>query len=120
VSLNSRIANRGDLDDEALVVTRPTLGLAESIEERYVRWRRTEAGRVVYHDARLRALALRRAGLRHYGIAAIVEAIRYDRAVEVGRDEAGFKVNNNHRALLARELMQEPGLEGFFQVRDTR
>jgi hypothetical protein len=95
-------------------------GLFEpTIAERYATWRQTEAGRVVYHEAHLRALQLRRRGLEHYGIAAIVEAIRYDRAVEIGEDDAGYRINNNHRAYLARELMAaDPRLAGFFRTRD--
>ncbi len=92
-----------------------------TIAERYATWRQSDAGRRVYHEAMLRALQLRRRGLGHYGIAAIVEAIRYDRAIEIGADDAGFKMNNNHRAFLARELMDtELVLRGFFRLRASR
>lgn len=90
---------------------------------RYRAWRKTVAGRTVYFEAIARARALRRAGFAHYGIAAIVEAIRYDRAIAVRRDEAGFRINNNHRALLAREIMDDPGctdLVGFFALRERQ
>jgi hypothetical protein len=99
----------------------PTLWAADRgpLVDRYRTWRSSTAGQAVYLDAVRRARILRRAGFAHYGIGAIVEAIRYDRAIQVRRDEAGFRINNNHRALLAREIMEvNPDLAGFFTLRE--
>lgn len=91
------------------------------IQEAYRRWLQTQDGQRIYHEAYARARMLRRRGIRHFGIAAIFEAIRYDRAVEVGRDDGGFKVNNNYRALVARDLMAEdPALADLFSTRTRR
>lgn len=102
-------------------IHRPSLWTADRgpLTERYARWRRSPAGQRVYLDAVKRARLLRRAGVPHYGIAAIVEAIRYDVTIELGRDDRGFRINNDHRALLAREIMDaEPDLAGYFTVRE--
>lgn len=97
----------------------PTYRQKRTIGARYQDWRRTPAGIRIANEAAERALRLRRAGLEHYGIKAIAEAIRFDRAVMVGHDEAGYKLNNNFTALLAREVMETypEELAGFFETR---
>ena len=53
-------------------------------------------------------------GRDHYGIAALVEVLRYQHAVAQDPNSE-FKVNNNYRAYMAREIMQNnPMLDGFF------
>jgi hypothetical protein len=71
----------------------------------------------VYSRLRDMALAMRRAGVPQYGIGGLFETLRYE--VLVGpRDAEGFKLNNNYRALYARELAKnEPELVGFFKFR---
>jgi hypothetical protein len=92
-----------------------------TITERYIAWRNSRAGETVFHEAAKRASRLRDAGIEHYGIGAIAESIRFDRSLQLGRDDEGFKLNNNFRALLARELMEAfPGLYGFFETRTRK
>jgi hypothetical protein len=90
----------------------------ETLEDRYQRWRATPAGAVVYGEVVDRALALRRAGWRSFGIQAIAEAIRFDQAIRVGPDGEGFKVNNSYLSRLARDVMFDHGeLREFFELR---
>jgi hypothetical protein len=56
-------------------------------------------------------------GCRHYGIAALYEVLRWRWLIEVKTDDA-FKLNNNHRAYYAREIMRrEIDLADFFETR---
>lgn len=88
-----------------------------SLQDRFDQWLATEDGQAVYTNVRDRALALRRRGWRHYGIAALVEAARYDAALVVGPDEP-WRINNSYRSRLARRLMSDhPELAGFFETR---
>jgi hypothetical protein len=51
------------------------------------------------------------------GIALLVERVRWVHVVE-RRDEEGYKINNNHRAYIARELMRRrPVLVNTFETR---
>ena len=61
---------------------------------------------------------LKLAGRKHYGIAAIIERVRWDYAIDVRYDEKGFKINNNFRSRYARLIEQKfPELKGFFRTR---
>lgn len=53
-----------------------------------------------------------------WGIAAIFERLRWLSEFETEGDR--FKLNNNHKAFYARMLMEEPGLTGFFKVREQK
>ena len=89
-----------------------------TLAERYAAWRATEAGRIVYHEAHLRALQLRRRGLEHYGIAAIVEAIRYDRAVEMGEERRRLPDQRRSPRIPGPQLIAaDDRLTGFFRTR---
>lgn len=89
-----------------------------TLQDRFDDWLATDDGQAVYEYVRERALALRRRGWRHFGIAAIWESARYDHALRVGPDAEGWKVNNTWRSRLARRLMEdEPELAGFFSTR---
>ena len=58
-------------------------------------------------------------GHTHYGIAALVEVLRYQHAT-TNDPTSEFKFNNNYRAFMAREIMQEnPIFEGFFSTRKS-
>jgi hypothetical protein len=58
-------------------------------------------------------------GHTHYGIAALVEVLRYQHAT-TNDPTSDFKFNNNYRAFMAREIMQEnPIFEGFFSTRKS-
>jgi len=66
-----------------------------------------------------RAFSLKRQGVRHWGIAALFEVLRYEFALKTQGD--AFKLNNDFRALYSRMLMDEyPELEGFFETRARR
>jgi hypothetical protein len=57
--------------------------------------------------------------MRRFGIGAIWESIRYDFTLRLSGDDM-FRLNNNHRAFLAREIMRnEVDLAGFFELRDA-
>jgi hypothetical protein len=71
----------------------------------------------VYHKLRSMALHLKQSGRKSYGIAALVEVLRYEHAINTKNDD-GLKLNNNYAALYARLLaQQEPELEDFFHMR---
>ena len=57
-------------------------------------------------------------GYTHYGIAALIEVLRYEHAI-TNDPSSEFKFNNNYRAFMAREIMQKPMLEGFFSTRKS-
>lgn len=91
------------------------------LQERYEEWRQSPDGEEVVRAIEEAALRLRARGFTHYSIAALYEAARYTRALRVGPDNEGFKLNNNWKSRIARELMaQNPGLAGFFAVRSLR
>ena len=65
------------------------------------------------------ALALRRQGRTRYGIKALVEALRFQFAVQTTGDD--FKINNDFTAHYARLLMREHAqLAGYFDTREIR
>ncbi len=89
-----------------------------TIESRFKKWLASTDGQTVYQEVCIRALRLRRHGHKHYGVKALVEAIRYDRDVTVGPDH-GFKINDHHSSRMARLAMKDfPELEGFFSLRE--
>lgn len=93
----------------------------DHVQAAYLEWRRTQDGMAVVEAIRRRAVELRRRGWRRYGIQALAEVVRFDRALSVGPDAAGYRVNNSHLSRLARDLMAEdPDLGGFFEVRELR
>ena len=95
--------------------------LRPGLQRRFEEWLATDDGQAVYEHVRGRALRLRRRGWRRFGMKALWEAARYDRALEVGPDAEGWKVNNNYHSRLARRLMdEEPELQGFFELRELR
>lgn len=98
-----------------------TIDYSLPLQEKYDNWRATADGQEVYHAIEEAALRLRARGFNHYGIAALYEAARYTRALRVGPDAEGFKLNNNWKSRIARDLMAEhPDLIGFFETRTLR
>lgn len=92
-----------------------------SLQDRYEHWRRSEDGQKVYKAVLSGAVRLHLRGFRHYGIAALYEGVRYDYSLQIGPDMQGFKLNNNWRSRLARDIMREhPFLDGFFETRDLK
>lgn len=100
----------------------PAEGDERTIDQAYRSWLRTEAGAVVSKAIRDRALALRQRGWEHYGIAALFEAARFDRDLDLGPEDVGeYRLNNNFRSRLARDLMTKyEDLAGFFETRELR
>jgi hypothetical protein len=80
-------------------------------------WIQTEDGRKVEAEVLRRARLLLARGTRHYGIAAMVEAIRFDAEIRLLGDGT-YKINNNHKPMLARWMMNRHAeLQGFFETR---
>lgn len=56
---------------------------------------------------------------RRFGVGLIAERVRYERLVDGGQEK--FKVNNNHRAYIARWMIaQDQGLAPFLKFRKVR
>jgi len=88
------------------------------VEREFRQWINTPDGTLCLQEATERALLLKRRGFKHYGIGAIWESMRFDYSVRVGPDEEDYKLNNNHRSHLAREIVKRtPELRGFFEMR---
>lgn len=130
--ISAQIRGDGPVRHEIVRVTAPDpptldeLGLAPPTEEAvdhvqaaYSEWIGTEDGRAVAKAIRDRALELRRRGWSSYGIQAIAEVVRFDHALRVGPDAAGYRVNNSHLSRLSRDLMAHyPELAEFFETRE--
>jgi hypothetical protein len=64
------------------------------------------------------ALELNARGVKHAGIGALWERLRWLSWFETGGDR--YRLNNSFRAWYARELMKrDPSLEGMFTIRDS-
>lgn len=91
------------------------------VEREFAEWIATSDGRSVEEEVVRRARLLKSRGWAHYGIAALIETVRYDASVSLLGDAKGYRINNNHRSLLARRVMERNAdLDGFFEVRDLR
>jgi hypothetical protein len=66
-------------------------------------------------------MALTRARLgQKFGIGALTEVVRWEVAIQTRRVGDGFKINNNHRAYIARELLRRvPSLRDFLELREV-
>ena len=65
------------------------------------------------------AREMKRCGHCNYSINGLFEALRWETRYSTG--DLNLKVNNNHRAFAARDLMdQYPDLEDFFRLRVQR
>ena len=57
---------------------------------------------------------------RRFGISLLTERVRWEAIMTWETDDRGFKINNNHRAYIARKLIQDhPVLEDLIQCRKT-
>lgn len=64
------------------------------------------------------ARGLRDRGVRHYGMQALFEVLRYEAALRTSDPNSAFKLNNDYAAVYAREIMRRhPDLDGFFSIR---
>ena len=92
--------------------------VAPTIEERFESFHRENPH--IYDELLFMALRLKHRGRKRYGIATLFEVLRYKKDIE-STGSAGFKLNNDFRALYARRLMNnEPELRGFFEIRRRR
>ena len=65
------------------------------------------------------ARELRSMGKTRYSINGLFEILRWETRHTTGND--GLKMDNNHRAFAARDLMADyPDLDGFFAIREQR
>lgn len=93
--------------------------LPSRVERRFAEWIASDDGSRVVREVVERARRLLARGHRHFGIAALWEAMRYDAAVAVSCGER--KLDNSFRAPLARRVMQEhPDLADVFRTRKQR
>lgn len=89
------------------------------VEKAFYAYLQTQHAQELEAEIVSRARRLKAAGWKSYGIAALFEAIRFDRSVALGPDEDGYKCNNNHKPFMARRIMAEyPDLAGFFEIRN--
>lgn len=87
------------------------------VQREFNYWIATPDGQRVEREVTARALNLLSRKVRRYGIAALFEAIRYDWTVGLLGEEE-YRLNNNHRSLLARRVMERnKALAGFFEIR---
>jgi alpha-glucuronidase len=90
----------------------------DTLDQQFEKWLSSRHGQLVLEAATARARALFAAGFRRYGIKALLEAFRFDRALQFGPTSENFYLNNNYASRLAREIMRaNPDLAGFFEVR---
>ena len=70
----------------------------------------------VYEELKRLAFELKARGYERFGIATIYEVARWRSMIDA-RDKHGLRLNNSYRAMYARLLNREPGLEGTFNTR---
>ena len=103
------------LDVATAPIIEPSYAPGSSIEERFRQFH--DANPHVYRQLRDMALELHSRGVRRYGLKALYEVLRYERAIATHGDE--FRLNNNYTAHYARLIMDEtPALVGFFETRE--
>ena len=91
----------------------------ESIQQRFERF--DQAHPEIYDEFRLIAQDLFQRGRRHYGSKAILEVIRYHRALQIQDEQEEFKINNNYSSRYARKLISEDErFAAFFELRELR
>lgn len=57
---------------------------------------------------------------RRFGISLITERVRWEARMTWRPDRRGFKMNNNHRAYVARKLIEDvPGVRELIELRRT-
>jgi hypothetical protein len=80
-------------------------------------WQFNRENPQVYDALKRLAYNLISRGHDHYGIKALCEVVRFEHVMAT--HDPAFKINNNYTALYARLLMtSEPGLKGFFELRE--
>ena len=90
-----------------------------TIEERFARF--LERHPEVYSEFKRIAGDLLAHGIRHYGAKAIMEVIRFHRAMSGQDAQEPFKINNNYTSRIARKLMDEDErFVDFFEIRELK
>ncbi len=107
------------VDDDVHIETRYAHAPgAHTIEEAFDEFHR--ANPHVYEELVKLARHAKQRGFAHYGIGALYEVFRWERGPTT-KDDDGYAVNNNYRAIYARRIMAEcPDLAGFFTTRARR
>ena len=83
--------------------------------DKYIEWRESWNGKVIFREAKKTALKLHRKGIKA-GIRDIWSFLRV--TILLGEDSEGFKVNNNYSKLAAYEIESTvPELSGYFEHR---
>jgi hypothetical protein len=109
------IGSGGEWAAEFKTLTAPEMPAGATLAERFEAFH--NENQHVYMALRRRALAAKEKGVKHYGIAALFEVLRFSALMTTG-DE--WKLNNSYRAFYARKLMAEvPELDGFFEIRTS-
>ena len=100
--------------------TQARLPFESRVEREFADWIATADGVLVATEIVARARRLLARGVRHYGVKAMFESIRYDWTIGL-LGGAEYRLNNNHTSLMARHLMdRHPELRGFFETRELR
>ena len=75
----------------------------------------------VYRELTRLAREWRSAGHRKLGIKTLIERMRWEWHMSGVQDRDGYKLNNNYAPHYARKIMlQNPELDGLFEVRELR
>lgn len=91
----------------------------QTIQERFEAW--IDRHPDVYAEFKRIAEGLLTRNRRRYGAKAIMEVIRFHRAMSGADEQEPFKVNNIYSSRLARKLMEEDTrFIGFFETRELR
>lgn len=89
-----------------------------SIQAQFECWRRENPE--TWDLVRRYAYEALHAGRQRFGIAAIVERVRWHHEIEA-RNHEPFKLNNNYRSRMVRRLIQEDSrFEDLFEVRELK
>lgn len=88
------------------------------LEEKYRLWRASHAGVfALFEKFALQMLARK----QRFGIAALLERVRWEVRMQWQTDADGYKINNNHKPYLARELIElHPELTPLIETRSVR
>lgn len=87
-------------------------------EEGYRRW--LETHEKVFRLFEVYALEMMQRK-RRFGIAALLERVRWEVRMTWEKDEDGYKINNNHKPYIARDLIaKHPGLDELIETRSIR
>jgi len=98
-------------------VVEPVYERGQTLAERFAAFHATNPH--VLTALRELALRLRRRGVKHYGIAALFEVLRFESMIRTA-DPEGWKLNNSYRSFYSRLLMAQCAeLDGFFETRTS-